>query len=70
MNAQVETINDVAIAQGFGLRVPDPRPTIERAVVEAKATAYGVLAAVTGLIALGTLVGALFVRPPHQPRGN
>ncbi len=64
MNAQGEAINDAAIAQGFGVRIPDPRPTIERGVVEAKATAYGALTAVTGVIALGALVGALLVRPP------
>ncbi len=64
LNAQGQAIKDAAIAQGFGVRIPDPRPTIERGVVEAKATAYGALAAVTGVIALGALVGALLVRPP------
>ena len=66
LNAQGEAIKDAAIAQGFGVRIPDPRPTIERGVVEAKATAYGALAAVTGVIALGALVGALLVRPPTR----
>jgi hypothetical protein len=64
VNAQGEAIKDAAIAQGFGVRIPDPRPTIERGVLEAKATAYGALTAVTGVIALGALVGAFFVRPP------
>ncbi|MGQ0718966.1 MAG: SHOCT domain-containing protein [Pseudonocardiales bacterium] len=70
VNAQAEAVNDVAIAQGFGVRIPDPRPTIDRAVLETKATAYGGLAAMTGVIALGTLAGALFVRPPRRPRGT
>jgi hypothetical protein len=69
MNAQGEAITDAAVAQGFGVRIPDPRPTIERGVVEAKATAYGTLAAVTGVIALGALFGALFLRPPAGPAG-
>ncbi len=64
VTAQGETIKDAAIAQGFGVRIPDPRPTIERGVLEAKATAYGALAAMTGVVALGALAGALFVRPP------
>lgn len=66
LNAQAEAIENAAIAQGFGVRIPDPRPTIERTVLEAKATAYAGLAAVTGVIALGTVVGALFVRPPRE----
>jgi hypothetical protein len=67
MRTQADAIKNTAIAQGFGVRIPDPRPTIERAVLEAKATAYGGLAAVTGVIALSTLLGALFVRPPSSP---
>lgn len=64
LNAQGAAIKDAAIAQGFGVRIPDPRPTIERGVVEAKATAYGALTAMTGVIALSSLAGALLVRPP------
>jgi hypothetical protein len=67
MNAQMHEIKDVPIAQGFGVKIPDPRPTIERAILEAKATAYGGLAAVTGIMALSTLVGALLARPPFNP---
>ncbi len=70
LTAQVTAIQDAALAHGFGLRIPDPRPTIERAVLDTKATAFGLLAAGTGLVALGTLVGALFVRPPRLPRGR
>ncbi len=57
---------DTAIAKGFGIRILDPRPAIDRAVLEAKATAYGGLAAVTGVTALGALVGALCIRPPRS----
>ncbi|MDQ4092529.1 MAG: SHOCT domain-containing protein [Actinomycetota bacterium] len=64
VNTQAEAIRDAAIAQGFGVRIPDPRPTIERGVLEAKATAYGALTAMTGVIALAALAGALFIRPP------
>jgi hypothetical protein len=64
LHTQADAIHNTAIAQGFGVRIPDPRPTIERAVLEAKATAYGSLAAVTGVVALSTLLGALFLRPP------
>ncbi len=69
LHAQAAGIEDAAIAKGFGVRIPDPRPTIDRAVLEAKATAYGVLTAMTGLTALGTLIGALLLRPP-RPRGK
>jgi hypothetical protein len=51
MHTQADAIENTAIAQGFGVRIPDPRPTIERAVLEAKATAYGALAAVMGVMA-------------------
>lgn len=70
IDAQAETIKDAAIVQGFGVRIPDPRPTIERGVLEAKATAYGGLAAVTGVIALSALVGAVLSRPPTQRGGS
>lgn len=64
LHSQAAAIKNTAIAQGFGVRIPDPRPTIERAVLEVKATAYGGLAAVTGVMGLSTLLGALFLRPP------
>ena len=64
IHTQAGAIHNTAIAQGFGVRIPDPRPTIERAVLEAKATAYGGLTAVTGVMALSTLLGAVFLRPP------
>lgn len=70
LHAQAAGIEDAAIAQGFGVRIPDPRPTIDRAVLQAQATAYGVLAAVTGLTALGTLIGALLLRPSRRSRGK
>lgn len=70
LHAQAAGIGDAAIAQGFGVRIPDPRPTIDRAVLEARATAYGVLTAMTGLTALGTLIGALLLRPPRRLRGQ
>jgi hypothetical protein len=64
VNAQAKAVKDRSIVQGFGVKVPDPRPTIERTTLEAEATAYGGLAAITGVIALSTLAGALIVRPP------
>lgn len=67
IHTQADAIKNTAIAQGFGLKIPDPRPTIERAMLEAKATAYGGLAAVTGVMALSTLLGGLFLRPPSSP---
>lgn len=67
VHAKAAATKDTTIVRGFGIRVPDPRPSIDRAVLEAKATAYGGFAAVTGLIAVGSLVGALVVRPPRQP---
>ncbi|MGH3550150.1 MAG: hypothetical protein ACRDQU_18960 [Pseudonocardiaceae bacterium] len=66
VHGQAQAIKDTAIAKGFGIRIPDPRPAIDRAVLEAKATAYGGLAAVTGVTALGALVGALCIRPPRR----
>jgi hypothetical protein len=66
VNAQAKAVTDAAIAQGFGVRIPDPRPTIERTTLEVKAAAYGGLAAVTGVIALGALAGTILVRPPRQ----
>ncbi|HWR47624.1 MAG TPA: SHOCT domain-containing protein [Pseudonocardiaceae bacterium] len=67
VSAQTGAIKDVTIAHGFGLRILDPLPTIERTTLEAKATVYGGVTAVTGAIALSTLVAALLLRPP-SPR--
>lgn len=64
---QMHTIKNTPIAQGFGVKIPEPRPTIERAVLETKATAYGGLAAISGIVALSSLAGALLVRPPAKP---
>lgn len=69
LNGQAAALRDASLARGFGVRIPDPRPTIERSILETKATAYGVLAAVTGLITCGALIGALLVRPPRPRRG-
>ena len=66
MHAKAAATKDTTIVRGFGIRVPDPRPSIDRAVLQAQATAYGGFAAVTGLIAVGALAGALVVRPPRQ----
>jgi hypothetical protein len=67
VHAKAAATKDTTIVRGFGIRVPDPRPSIDRAVLDVKATAYGGFAAVTGLIAVASLVGALVVRPPRQP---
>jgi hypothetical protein len=69
VNAQAKTVKDVTIAHGFGVRILDPGPTIERATLEAKAAVYGGVAAVTGVIALSTLVGAALVHPPATRAG-
>ena len=66
VHAKAAATKDTTIVRGFGIRVPDPRPSIDRAVLQAQATAYGGFAAVTGLIAVGALAGALVVRPPRQ----
>lgn len=66
LNGQAAAIKDASIARGLGFRIPDPRPSIDRAVLEAKATAYGAFTAGTGLIALGTLTGALLIRPRRE----
>ncbi|MGB8960519.1 MAG: SHOCT domain-containing protein [Pseudonocardiaceae bacterium] len=68
VSGQAAATKNATIVRGFGVRIPDPRPSIDRAVLEAKATAYGGFAAVTGLIAVGTLIGALLVRPPPESR--
>ena len=69
LSGQAAALRDASLARGFGVRIPDPRPSIERSILEAKATAYAVLAAVTGLITCGALIGALLVRPPRPRRG-
>ncbi|HEY3896253.1 MAG TPA: hypothetical protein VGL88_12885 [Pseudonocardiaceae bacterium] len=65
LHGQALATQDETIARPLGVRIPDPRPTIERAALEAQATAYGGLAITTGLIALGALAGALLIRPPR-----
>ncbi|MGH8933755.1 MAG: hypothetical protein ACRDZO_24750 [Egibacteraceae bacterium] len=64
LRAQAESIEEEALVERFGISIPDPRPTIERAQLEVRATAFGGLAAVTGLFAVGALATALLVRPP------
>ena len=64
LRAQADAVEDVTLAQGFGIRIPDPRPTIERAELRVRSTAHGGLAAVTGLVAATALSGALLIRPP------
>ena len=68
IRAQADSIQDEALVERFGLSIPDPRPTIERAQLEVRATAFGGLAAITGLFAVGALATALLIRPPTVPR--
>lgn len=64
LKEQVDAVEDAALVDRFGLRIPDPRPAIERAELRVRATAFGGLAVVVGLVAAGAAVGALLVRPP------
>jgi hypothetical protein len=64
LNGQAAAVEDVALVDRFGIRIPDPRPAIERAELRVRATAYSGLAIGTGLAASVTLLGVLLVRPP------
>lgn len=64
LRKQVDTVKDSALVERFGVRIPDPRPAIERAELRMRATAFGGLAVVAGLVTVGMAVAALLVRPP------
>jgi hypothetical protein len=68
LREQGDAVKNSALVDRFGVRIPDPRPAIERAELRMRATAFGGLAVVTGLVAAGSVVGALLVRPPNEPR--
>jgi hypothetical protein len=66
--AQADAIEDSPLAEGFGITIPDPRSTIERAELRVRAMVYNGFAVVTGLMTAGTLFAALLLRPPRRPR--
>lgn len=66
LREQVDAVEDAALVDQFGVRIPDPRPAIERAELRVRSTAFGSLAVVAGLMAAGAAVGALLVRPPKD----
>lgn len=67
LQQQINTVQDSALVERFGVRIPDPRPAIERAELRVRATAFGGLAVVTGLVTVGAVIGALLIRPPKEP---
>jgi hypothetical protein len=68
LQEQVDAVKDSALVERFGVRIPDPRPAIERVELRMRATAFGGLAVVAGLVAAGVAIGALLVRPPRGSR--
>jgi Short C-terminal domain len=68
LRGQIDAVKDSALVDRFGVRIPDPRPTIERAELRLRATAFGGLAVVSGLVTVGATVSALLVRPPKDLR--
>lgn len=68
LNEQANAVEDQALVERFGIRIPDPRPAIERAELRARASTFGGLAVVTGLVAVGAVLGTLLVRPPRSPK--
>ena len=67
--AQASEVQDAALAEAFGVRIPDPRPALERLELRTRALVFGVVAltsGATGLLALGVWA---IVRPsPPPPR--
>ena len=61
---EAATVKDSALVERFGVRIPDPRPAIERAELRMRASAFGAFAIVAGLVTVGMAVAALLVRPP------
>ena len=64
---QIDEVEDAALIDTLGVRVPDPRPAFERTELRIRAFGWGVVAAGAGLIAL--LAGGMFalVRPAGLP---
>ena len=65
--SQIDEVEDAALIDTLGVRVPDPRPAFERTELRIRAFGWGVVAAGTGLIAL--LAAGMFalVRPAGLP---
>jgi len=68
LQEQASSVRDAALVERLGIRIPDPRPAIERAEFQVRATAFGGLTLVAGLFAVAAVAGALLVRPPRKSR--
>jgi len=69
LRRQAAAVEDAALVEALGVRIPDPRPDIERLELRVRATAYGVVALVAALPAAAAALLWLLLRPPTPPSG-
>lgn len=65
--AQIDDVQDAALIDTLGVRVPDPRPAFQRTELRMRAFGWAVGAAGTGLIGLTALGMFALVRPSPLP---
>jgi hypothetical protein len=65
--AQIDQVQDTALVDTLGVRVPDPRPAFERAELRMRAFGWAVVTAGTGLLALIAAGMFALVRPAPLP---
>lgn len=65
--AQINDVQDAALVDTLGVRVPDPRPAFERTELRIRAFGWAVVAAGSGLIALVAAGISALARPTPLP---
>jgi hypothetical protein len=65
--AQIDSVEDAALVDTLGVRVPDPRPAFERAELRMRAFGWAVVTAGAGLIALMAAGAFTLLRPTPLP---
>ena len=66
--SRVADVPDEALIEAMGVRIPDPRPAMERVQLRVIAALWAFVTGTTAFVALLFLGVYAFVRPPRVPR--
>ena len=66
---QIAAVPDDPLIEGLGIRIPDPRPAVQRGELRVRSLLWAVVALGSGVVALLGLGLFLLVRPAPLPPG-
>lgn len=67
-NNRADEIADETLVDTMGVRIPDPRPALERGLLRVLATLWAFVTTATGFLTVMFLAAYALARPPREPR--